>query len=120
SPVAGGTAGFMEAYPAEPMPFDVAALQQLYGASGQNAGNDWYNLAAPDFQSGFRSLWDAGGFDTFDASGLGHGVTLYLDGRAASDIGVRIDANAKVGGHSVATTYSHTLTVANGASIEQA
>ena len=120
SAVAGGTAGFMEAYPDEPMAYDVAALQQLYGASGLNAGSNWYNLAGADFQEGFRSLWDAGGFDTFDASGLAHGVTLHLAPGAASDIGVRIDANAKVSGNTVATTYGHTLTVANGASIEQA
>ncbi|MBI5278766.1 MAG: M10 family metallopeptidase C-terminal domain-containing protein [Burkholderiales bacterium] len=120
SPLAGGTSGYMETYPSEPMAFDVTALQQLYGASSLASGNSWYGLAGSDFQSGFKALWDSGGYDTLDASMLAHAVTLNLGGGAASDIGVRIDANAKVGGTPVATTYAYTLTMAQGTLIEQA
>jgi serralysin len=120
SAVAGGSAGSMGDYPSEPMAYDVAALQQLYGASSQHAGNDRYNLAGADFQDGFRALWDAGGVDTLDAGALTQGVTLDLGAGASSDIGVRIGASANVSGTQVSTTYSQTLTIAQGAVIENA
>jgi serralysin len=120
SPVAGGSAGSMTHYPAEPMAYDVATLQQLYGASALNAGDTVYNLAATEFQAGFRALWDASGNDTLDAGGVATGVTLQLGAGGSSDIGVRIGAQANVSGSQVTTTYSQTLTIAQGARIENA
>ncbi|HVZ42699.1 MAG TPA: M10 family metallopeptidase [Ramlibacter sp.] len=118
SPVAGGTSGSMSAYPAEPMPYDVSALQALYGASSQNAGGDFYNLASREFQNGFHTLWDAGGRDTLYAGALTHGVALDLAG--ASDIGVRVAATAQGASGTIGTTYTKTLTVAAGSVIEDA
>lgn len=120
SPLPGGGVGEMSSYPAEPMALDIAALQFLYGTAPTASGDTRYDLAAPDFQSGFRTIWDAGGTDVFDASGLTQGVTLDLHANAHSDIGVRVLASADVGGTSVATTYTATLTIAAGVVIENA
>jgi serralysin len=48
------------------MPLDIAALQHLYGADyATAAGDDTYKIA-----SGVMSIWDGGGNDTLDFSGL--------------------------------------------------
>jgi len=61
-------------YQSTPMPFDILAIQELYGANtSYHAGDDVYTFTQ-DHQT--RTLWDAGGYDTFDASGLGTGATL--------------------------------------------
>jgi len=119
SPIAGTTSGYMSRYPTEPMALDIAALQYLYGASDTNAGNTVYDLADSSFQSGFRTLWDAGGSDVFDASRIGHTVSLDLAG--LSDLGVKVSATG-YGSPSgtLRTTYTDTLAVAGNALIENA
>jgi serralysin len=120
STVAGGTAGSMASYPAGPMAYDIAALQQLYGAAATAAGDDRYDLASADFQDSFHALWDAGGSDTLDAGGVAQGVQLDLGAGAGSDIGLRIAAVADVSGTPVSAVYSQTLTLAQGVAIENA
>jgi len=120
STVAGSTSGYMSKYPGEPMTLDIAALQYLYGAAALNTGDTRYDLAGANFQSGFHALWDAGGFDVLDASGVGHGVTLDLNEGASSNIGVSVTANGTVNGVSVSTVYTSTLSIALGAVIEEA
>lgn len=121
SPLAGSSTGSLSSYPAEPMAFDIAALQYLYGASGQASGDDVYDLAGAQWQGGFHTLWDAGGRDTLDASRIGHGVSLDLHAGAHSDIGVTVTAQAlRADGSTQATTYHGTFTVAPGAQIENA
>lgn len=120
SPVAGGSSGYLSKYPGEPMPLDIAALQYLYGASSLNAGDTVYDLASSAFQSGFHALWDAGGTNTFDASGVGRAVTLDLSAGARSDVGVKVSASASVGGNVVKSTYTSTLTIAAGTVIQDA
>lgn len=119
SPVPGALTGYLQSYPAEPMAYDVAALQQLYGAAVNRSGDDSYNLAAGEFR-GFRSIWDTDGIDTLDAGGLGCGVVLNLGAGAASDIGVRVSASATVAGAKVQTTYANTLTILGDVQIENA
>jgi serralysin len=121
SPVAGGTSGYMSKYPNEPMPLDIAALQYLYGASAANAGDNSYDMAGADFQKGFHALWDAGGTDTLDGSRLAKAVTLDLAEGTVSNIGLAVTASAKPAtGGSVTATYTNTLSIANGAVIENA
>jgi serralysin len=120
SPVAGGTSGYMSDYPAEPMALDIAALQYLYGASALNAGDTVYDLAGASFQKGFHALWDAGGNNTFDASRIGHGVTLDLNQGGRSDVGAKVSAGALVGGVATDITYSATLSIAAGTVIQDA
>ena len=120
STVAGGSAGWMSAYPDQPMPLDVAALQYLYGAAPSHAGDTVYDLSAPQF-AGFSTLWDSGGNDTLDASHLTHAVTLDLRAGVMSDIGNSVNAMARaVGGATIKTTYTNTLSIASGALIENA
>ncbi len=64
------------------MPYDIRALQALYGASVYNPGNDTYNFQRVDqyevngelshnsFASVKQTIWDSGGIDTFNFSGL--------------------------------------------------
>jgi serralysin len=120
SPVAGASSGYMSKYPGEPMALDIAALQYLYGASALNAGHTTYDLAGSDFQNGFRSVWDAGGVDVFDASRIGRGVNLDLNEAASSNVGVSVSASGTVAGARVNTSYTATLTIAAGVVIENA
>lgn len=62
---------------ATPMPLDIKAVQAIYGAnSGYRVGNDVYPLLDDGV---VRTIWDAGGADAFDASGLTTaGATLTL------------------------------------------
>lgn len=120
SPVAGGTSGYMSKYPVEPMPLDIAALQYLYGASNLNAGDTVYDLASAQFQSGFRAVWDAGGTNTFDASGVGRAVTLDLSEGGRSDVGTKVTASASVAGTVVKTTYASTVALVAGTTVQNA
>ncbi|MES3002771.1 MAG: M10 family metallopeptidase C-terminal domain-containing protein [Pseudomonadota bacterium] len=121
SPVAGATSGYMSQYPAAPMAMDIAALQYLYGDNtSTNAGNTVYDLAGADFQTGFRSVWDASGSDTFDASGIAHGVQLDLADGAVSNVGAVVRASGTVNGATVYTNYTATVSIAAGAGIENA
>jgi hypothetical protein len=121
SPVAGASNGFMSAYPSTPMPMDIAALQYLYGANAStNAGDTVYDLSAPQFQSGFQSVWDGGGTDTFDASRLGHAVQMDLTAGTLSNIGAVVRASGTVNGATTYVNYGATLSVAAGSSIENA
>ena len=121
SPLPGVAGGVLSRYPAEPMADDVAALQALYGASDHNAGDTVYRLDEPQWRDGFHVIWDAGGRDTLDASGLTGGVRLDLQPGARSGIGESVRAiGSQAGGATVSTTYDETLSIAQGAIIEQA
>ncbi len=64
------------------MPYDIRALQTLYGANIHNPGNDTYNFQRVDlyevngefshnsFESVKQTIWDSGGIDTFNFSSL--------------------------------------------------
>ncbi|RJF98017.1 DUF4214 domain-containing protein [Noviherbaspirillum saxi] len=56
-------------------PFDIAALQYLYGPSTAQTADNVYTLSAtaPNF------IWDGGGNDSIDASSMTQGLTLYLE-----------------------------------------
>jgi len=120
SPVAGTSKGSLSQYPIEPMALDVQALQTLYGAAAHNAGNTVYDLADASFRTNFRALWDSDGIDTLDASRVGKGVTLDLHDGARSDIGVTVSSYAIFNGTPSYGSYTSTLSLANGAHIENA
>lgn len=62
-------------YPASYMPYDIAALQELYGANEEyNDGATFYRLDANVIQT----IWDSGGSDTIDARHLDLAVRLDL------------------------------------------
>jgi Ca2+-binding RTX toxin-like protein len=59
------------------LPLDILALQQIYGANTNHAtGNDRYVVTG--FGGGIRTVWDAGGIDTFDFSARSAGVFVSL------------------------------------------
>jgi len=72
SPTTNSYSGFLTGLGA----FDIAAVQYLYGANlGANTGNNTYNLRD---QNGFSCIWDNGGIDVIDASGLNKSVKIDL------------------------------------------
>ncbi|TND05563.1 MAG: serralysin, partial [Rhodocyclaceae bacterium] len=59
-----------------PMPLDILAIQHIYGANTTyHTGNDTYRLTNDGI---VRTVWDAGGIDTFDAGSLTFSVTIDL------------------------------------------
>jgi serralysin len=66
---------------ASPMPLDILAIQQIYGANmAYRTGNDTYSFAQ-NFNNPYSTIWDAGGIDSIDASSFSSfsgGVTIDL------------------------------------------
>ncbi|WP_262689763.1 M10 family metallopeptidase [Kordiimonas aestuarii] len=70
------------------MYLDILALQHLYGAVEKDAGDTTYL-----FQFGnryYETVWDTGGADTYDASGISSGVKLDLTPGSWSDVGTTV------------------------------
>ncbi|OKH40783.1 hypothetical protein NIES2119_00245 [[Phormidium ambiguum] IAM M-71] len=69
-----------------PMPYDIRALQYLYGASTFNNNDNVYNFGNNNLLEK-RTIWDAGGVDTLDFSGWSslpesvrfNGLDYYFD-----------------------------------------
>ena len=95
--LSGGYSNETWGYPQTLMMYDIAALQQIYGANyGFNAGNSIYTWSAttgemfingvgqgaPGNGAGgnqnrvFLTIWDGGGTDTYDLFSFGGGVTI--------------------------------------------
>jgi hypothetical protein len=86
------------------MPYDIAAVQHLYGTgTGHAAGNKVYDFAALDGR--IQTLWDTNGIDTLDLSDAPFAVTLDLRQGAFS---------------TVAESDSNNLAVAYGTTIKNA
>jgi len=67
------------------MLYDIAALQTLYGSNdAYNTGDTTYTLEADVAQT----IWDAGGTDTLDATGISGAVTIDLDAGDYSSVGM--------------------------------
>ena len=62
-----------------PMPYDVRALQFLYGFSDSNSGNNLYSFDGSNFIGVKQTIWDAGGIDTLDFSGLPTNESYFFD-----------------------------------------
>ena len=73
--------------PVTPMLYDIAALQRLYGANmTTRTGNDTYTFST---ETELKAIWDAGGWDTFDASNHTQSVKIDLgDGHFSSIAGI--------------------------------
>jgi Ca2+-binding RTX toxin-like protein len=82
-----GSPGLESGYQATPMPLDILVIQHIYGANmSHNTGDDTYRLSA-DGQ--VKTIWDAGGSDTLDVSGLGQGTLIDLYPGALIEHGAR-------------------------------
>ncbi len=75
-------------YAAAPMLYDIAAIQYLYGANmNTRAGNDTYTFSAGT--GDFKSIWDAGGIDTFDLANQTRNVKVDIEEGGFSSIGFK-------------------------------
>lgn len=91
-----GSSQYAESY----MLYDIAALQEIYGANtAYNTGDTLYNISDDSPQT----LWDAGGADTINTSSVSADVIIHLEEGGFSSIG---DTN--------------TLAIAYGTQIEKA
>src|SRR5262249_17875223 len=72
------------------------------------------------WQDGFHALWDSGGNDTLDASGVSRGVSINLESGTSSNIGAGVNAHATVAGAVQYVSYNSTLTLTEGVQIENA
>ena len=71
--------------------YDIANLQETYGAAQNNLGDDVYGIdyyGADDF---FLTIWDTGGNDTISAEGSFIDSTVDLRAGQFSSIGIRRD-----------------------------
>lgn len=69
------------------MPYDILAIQYLYGAdTDTRTTNDTYTFATT---AEVKTIWDAGGTDTIDLSNQTIGAELNLTAGSFSDIGQR-------------------------------
>ncbi|MCD8497018.1 MAG: M10 family metallopeptidase C-terminal domain-containing protein, partial [Alphaproteobacteria bacterium] len=74
---------FAESY----MLYDIAALQEMYGANTTHAshsGNNTYVLRSGDAYA----IWDGGGTDTLDGSAISSAMTLRLEEGQFSSVGL--------------------------------
>ncbi len=64
-----------------PMAFDIAALQEMYGANMSfHTGNNAYRLPGANAAGAFWAcIWDAGGIDTISAANLGGACVINLN-----------------------------------------
>lgn len=97
-----------------PMLYDVAAVQFLYGANmTTRTGNDVYTFSST--QTEFKTIWDAGGVDTFDLSNQTVSQVINLNAGQFSSLGVQQTAyNAPL------VTAQANVAIAYNANIENA
>ncbi|NMC31933.1 MAG: matrixin family metalloprotease [Veillonellaceae bacterium] len=75
---AGGYILGSSSYPQTPMLYDIQAIQYLYGANyDYNADDTTYSFSPTDTKI-FRTVWDGGGTDTYDASAYACAVEIEL------------------------------------------
>lgn len=89
-------------------PFDIAALQYLYGPSTQKQTDDIYTLHADST----NFIWDGGGADTIDGSALTQGMTLYLTAGYRGYIGTQSSLVSSAG--QVTVNFGTTIENAKG------
>ena len=91
---------------ATPMPLDILAIQQIYGANmTYHTGDDVYQLTD---DNAVRTIWDAGGIDTISAAGLNFAVTIDLRQGGFSRHG-----NATVDGVEAQTAVAYNVVIEN-------
>lgn len=74
-------------------PFDIAALQYLYGPSlSARTGNDTYEISS----TSSNMIWDGGGNDTLTAANCSQGVTAYLTPGYWGYVGAPLSGTSKL------------------------
>jgi len=97
----------------EPMLYDIAAIQYLYGANmTTRTGNDNYSFSASTEE--LSCIWDAGGNDTLDGSNQTLAATINLNAGSFSSIGIK--NNGVAARDNVAIAFNVVIENANGGS----
>ncbi|MGV6808857.1 MAG: M10 family metallopeptidase C-terminal domain-containing protein [bacterium] len=110
----GGRYQFDEVQPSTLMLYDILALQYLYGVdTTTRTGDDVYTLS--NRQGELKTLWDAGGNDTFDLSNQTVAMTINLNEGAFSSVGVQ-----QTSFNGALTTANNNVAIAFGTQIENA
>ena len=74
--------------PTTPMLYDILAIQYLYGANtNTRIGDDIYQFSNNSAE--LKTIWDAGGTDTFDLSNQSKDLRIDLNAGAFSSIGIK-------------------------------
>ncbi len=109
----GSTNKFSTVKNTTPMPYDILAIQYLYGANSSfNTGDDIYTFS--DNIADFKTIWDAGGTDTFDLSNQTQAVKINLNAGAFSSVGLMnyelvngfIESSPKLAVNNIAIAYN--------------
>lgn len=105
---------FNEIEPSTLMLYDILALQYLYGTdTTTRTGDDVYTLS--NTQGELKTIWDAGGNDTFDLSNQSVAMTINLNEGAFSSVGVQ-----QTSFNGALTTANNNVAIAFGTQIEHA
>ena len=91
-------------------PIDVVALQFMYGPN-TTATDTIYTFPTSSDNRFWETLWDSGGTDTIDASGVNVAVTINLNDATVA-------ANTQLAGITLSSNLYGGFTIANGATIE--
>lgn len=104
--------------PTTPMLYDIAAIQFLYGANmTTRTGNDIYTFSNTTGE--LKTIWDAGGVDTFDLSNQTLKQTINLNAGQFSSLGGRdyyLDGSLISASNNIAIAYNVTIEKAIGGS----
>ncbi|NEX60114.1 M57 family metalloprotease [Noviherbaspirillum galbum] len=84
---------FKENYHLKYSPFDIAALQYIYGPSHQDTSDSIYQLSTTTT----NMIWDGGGHDKIDGTALTQPLTLYLTPGYWGYIGAKSDLMSSPG-----------------------
>ena len=114
---AGDPGSWVDYEPTSPMPYDILAIQHLYGANASHrAGDDVYVFRQGERY--FEPLWDAGGNDTIAWEGTTEGALIDLNPGARSMLGEPLTYFSADFENS--WTGQETVAIAHGVQIENA
>jgi len=83
---AGAAGSWVDFEPTTPMPYDILAVQSLYGANPtERSGDDTYVFT--ENQRYLQTLWDSGGIDTIAWQGQAQGARIDLNAGHFSQLG---------------------------------
>jgi Ca2+-binding RTX toxin-like protein len=104
-------------YQATPMAFDIAALQELYGTTSNETGDNTYTLFSSNTPGAtwWECIWDTGGTDKISNYGVSTACTIDLTAATL------VNGDTKAGGAaSYVSGVVGGFTIANGVIIENA
>jgi len=106
-------------YPTTPMPYDILALQHLYGANlSTGKGNTVY--AFNDRTEYFQTIWDASGNDTITYAGSSASCLINLEPGNYSQLGRQVTFTSSNGDPISDAEHFATVAIAFGCFIENA